>query len=187
MTPGAVAWEVAATSATVATAPPMMGPMCLMGRRYITIDLNGHTIDGQSTHLTDCDVAPFGASGINNDAGHDGIDVKGGTVQAFDNGLIGGFGRSVLSRLTLRANRFSGIAVGSADPDDNIADNRIQHNHLVANGCQAAIKVSGANNRIDDNRLEDNGSGIVVLFVGRSGPQELDHPQRRTGRALLFR
>lgn len=162
------------------------GDGVVIGADDITVDLNGHTIDGQSTQLTDCNNAPFGSSAINNDAGHDGVTVKDGTVQEFDNGLAGGFGRSVISRVTVRAIRFAGIVISSSDPEDNIANNRIEHDHLAAN-CQSAILVFGENNRIADNRLADNGAGIVVLVT--SGAEIHDNSVTRSAgpAVLLFR
>ncbi len=48
------------------------GDGLVIGANGITVDLNGHTIDGTVTQTTDCDVFPGGAGGINAGA-YDGL------------------------------------------------------------------------------------------------------------------
>ena len=71
-------------------------PQQLPGRRPrhrrsgITVDLNGHTIDGVATQIEDCDVSPFGSAGIQNSGGYDGLTIKNGTLQQFFSGFNAG-------------------------------------------------------------------------------------------------
>src|SRR3954451_20828843 len=61
----------------------------VVGADNVTVDLNGHTIDGVVSKTFDCEVGPQGPSGegIQDDAGYDGVTIKGGTVQQFANGV----------------------------------------------------------------------------------------------------
>jgi hypothetical protein len=61
----------------------------VIGAAGITVDLNGHTIDGTVTQATDCDVPPFGVVGISA-GGYDGLTIKNGTIQQFTGGVNGG-------------------------------------------------------------------------------------------------
>ena len=115
----------------------------------ITLDLNGHTIDGVQAGPRDCDLQ---ATGIHNPAGHDGVTIQNGTVQQFGAGIDGGFGRSRLRNLTVRDNRGAGIGIG-AFGGDNLDANEITRNQFLRNGC-SAINLTGAHHvRIAGNRI----------------------------------
>jgi large repetitive protein len=137
-----------------------------VGASGITIDLDGHTIDGTVTQITDCDVPPFGVAGIDNSGGYDGLTVKDGTVQQFFSGFSAGsettgMSNSTVRGLTARDNRFSGISMGSRDGRND--DNRIVHNHTYGNGCSNGIGLNTAHgNLVAHNRSHDNGGGILI-------------------------
>jgi large repetitive protein len=138
----------------------------VIGADGITVDLDGHTIDGTVTQLTDCNVSPFGVAGISNEGGYDGLTIKNGTLQQFFHGFSAGSGttgmaNSRLDGLTARDNRFSGISMGSGQRLNN--DNRIVHNHVYGNGCRDGIGLNNAHgNLVAHNRAHDNGTGIGV-------------------------
>jgi hypothetical protein len=138
----------------------------VIGAAGITVDLDGHTIDGTVTQITDCDVSPFGVAGIDNSGGYDRLTVKNGTLQQFFSGFNAGsettgMSDSSLYGLTARDNRFSGIAMGSAEGRND--GNRIVGNHAYGNGCRAGIVLNTARgNLIAHNRSHDNGAGILV-------------------------
>jgi hypothetical protein len=138
----------------------------VIGAAGITVDLDGHTIDGTVTQITDCDVSPFGVAGIDNSGGYDRLTVKNGTLQQFFSGFNAGsettgMSDSSLHGLTARDNRFSGIAMGSAEGRND--GNRIVGNHAYGNGCRAGIALNTARgNLIAHNRSHDNGAGILV-------------------------
>jgi parallel beta-helix repeat protein len=137
-----------------------------IGASGITVDLNGHTIDGTVTQITDCDVSPFGVAGIDNGGGYDGLTVENGTVQQFFSGLNAGsettgMSNSTVRGLTARDNRFSGISMGSRTGRND--DNRIVRNHTYGNGCANGIGLNTAHgNVVAQNRSHDNGGGIAI-------------------------
>jgi parallel beta-helix repeat protein len=142
------------------------GDGLVIGAAGITVDLNGHTIDGTVTQLTDCNVSPRGVAGIHNAGGYDGLTIENGTLQQFSNGLAAGsdttgMANSNLHDLTARDNRFFGITMGSAQRLNN--DNRIEHNVAYGNGCRDGIGLNNAHgNHVADNRAHDNGGGIGI-------------------------
>jgi parallel beta-helix repeat protein len=137
-----------------------------IGAPGITVDLNGHTIDGTVTQISDCDVSPRGVAGIDNSGGYDGLTVANGTVQQFFSGLNAGsettgMSNSTVRGLTARANRFYGITIGSRDGRND--DNRIVDNHTYGNGCGSGIGLNTARgNLVAHNRSHDNGGGILI-------------------------
>jgi parallel beta-helix repeat protein len=139
----------------------------VVGADAITIDLNGHTIDGTTEPVQDCDSVEFGGpSGIDNQAGHDDLRVENGTVKQFAIGFSagsdsGGMVGGRLQRLTLRDNRFNGIDIGS--PGLQNADEVIEHNLIVGNGCAFGIALSGVQRtKVAHNQVIDNGLGILL-------------------------
>jgi parallel beta-helix repeat protein len=137
----------------------------LIGADGITVDLNGHTIDGTVTQLADCDVPPFGPAGITA-GGYDRLTIKNGTVQQFFAGFgagseTTGMSDSTLRALTARDNRFAGISMGSRTGHND--GNRIVHNQLYGNGCGDGIALNTASgNLVAHNRSHDNHGGIFV-------------------------
>ena len=137
----------------------------VIGADGITVDLNGHTIDGTVTQLTDCDVPPFGPAGITTPA-TTGMTIKNGTLQQFFAGFgagteTTGMSNSTLRDLTARDNRFAGITMGSRDGHND--GNRIVHNHVYGNGCGDGIALNTARgNLVAHNRSHDNGEGIGI-------------------------
>jgi parallel beta-helix repeat protein len=141
------------------------GDGLVIGADNITLDLNGHTIDGTVTQLPACDEPPFGTDGIRL-GGYDGLTIENGTVQQFFNGIDGG-GEGVgsadddLHGLVVRDNRFNGISFGSNLLLNN--HNRIVGSQAYGNGCGAGIFLNSADgNRVARNRSHDNDGGIGV-------------------------
>jgi large repetitive protein len=56
------------------------GDGIVIGAAGITVDLNGHTIDGTVTEAPDCDIQPSGSIGIGNAGGYGGLTVMNGTI-----------------------------------------------------------------------------------------------------------
>jgi hypothetical protein len=150
----------------------------VIGADNITVDLNGHTIDGVVTKTFDCEVGPQGPSGegIQNDAGYDGLTIEGGTVQQFADGFRSfsesetvAMSDSRLHHLTLRDNRDEGIFIGGAFGPPN-SNNRIDHNLVLRNrnvcGFGFGIAVHAALNTIAHNRVEGSALGILVCCDG---------------------
>ena len=74
----------------------------VVGADGITIDLNGHTVDGKGI-----------AAGIRND-GYDNVSVKNGTVIEFDHGVMlnPGTERNIIESLVLESNQEAGVTMG---------------------------------------------------------------------------
>jgi parallel beta-helix repeat protein len=143
------------------------GDGLVIGASGITIDLDGHTIDGVATPTEDCDASPRGPAGIQNGAGFDDLTIKNGTLQQFYAGFNAGsategMADSRLLNLTARNNRFAGLTMGSGQETNN--DNQITHNTVTGNGCRPGIVVnSGHGNLVAGNHATDNqGSGILI-------------------------
>jgi parallel beta-helix repeat protein len=142
------------------------GDGLVIGADGITVDLNGHTVDGIVTQ-TDCPQGPpEPGAGINIGA-YDGVTITDGAVQQFNNGIAAGgdtdgMSDSRVHHLTVRDNRFGGISLGSGGGAAATANNRIDHNFVSGTSCGAGIELNtGQANRFTDNRVKDSG-GIVV-------------------------
>jgi nitrous oxidase accessory protein NosD len=149
------------------------GDGLVIGADNITVDLNGHTIDGVVSQTFDCEVGPQGPSGegIKNEDGHDGLTVEGGTVQQFVDGFdafsqTDAMTDSRLRHLTLRDNRDSGAYIGGGDGPPT-SNNRIEHNLVSGNRnvCDRGFGIALANphgNHVAHNRVEGGVLGILV-------------------------
>jgi parallel beta-helix repeat protein len=159
------------------------GDGLVIGADNITVDLNGHTIDGVVSKTFDCEVGPGpqdpSGDGIQDDAGWDGVTIKGGTVQQFVNGVRSfsesetvAMSDSRLHHLTLRDNRDEGIFIGGGGGTPN-SNNRIDHNLTLRNRnvCDSGlgIAVHAAFNHIDHNRVEGSVDGILACCEGNDG------------------
>jgi parallel beta-helix repeat protein len=138
----------------------------VIGADGITVDLNGHTIDGTVTETT-CDRPEVFRTGIGN-PGHDGVTVEKGTVQQFDVGVGAGSGTDGMSyghvhHMTLRDEQFAGVSIGSGAGAPATAGNRIDHNVVSGVACDSGLKLNtGQDNHFNDNRVENVGTGIVI-------------------------
>ena len=162
----------------------------VIGADDITLDLNGHRIDGDDALVDRCPrICDVGV--VNN--GHNDVRIKDGDISQFAAGVfLFRARRNGLSDLTTSGNVFSGIilfktagssvrwskAVGNAGPDTGVGitlveshNNRIAHNRLIHN-ADSGIHLDGSNrnhvannvarrNRLDGINLEGNRNQIV--------------------------
>ena len=145
----------------------------VIGADDITVDLNGHTIDGVVTQTFDCEIGPqvLSGEGIRNEDGHDGLTVEDGTVQQFVDGFdafsqTDAMTDSRLHHLTLRDNRDSGVFIGGGDVPPT-SNNRIEHNLVLRNrnACDFGFGIALSNphgNHVADNRVAGSIFGIFV-------------------------
>jgi len=160
----------------------------VIGADDITLDLNGHTIDGDNALVDPCPGNEFCDFGVLND-GHNGVRITGGTVREFAFG-VGLFGarKNGLGDLSTLENTFSGIllvesarsrvrgtlATGNAGPDSGVGitlfeshNNRIAHNTLSGNAELGLHLVGSDHNHIANNRVRGNPEdGIIGEGVG---------------------
>ncbi len=128
----------------------------IVGADDITIDLNGHTIDGPGTF-------DFEWDGIDNGAGHDGVIVVDGTVQDF-----GGAGVRLVDATANRMSdlRLTDVRVGVEVTDS--ADTSIRASSIVDNHA-AGIAIQGSTGTlIEDNVLSNTRASSEMLVFTSS-------------------
>jgi nitrous oxidase accessory protein NosD len=142
----------------------------VIGADNITLDLNGHTIDGDATPVDPC---PEGAScdvGVDNSAGHSGVTIEDGSIRQFSVGVLvtGGAARNRLHQLAVSDTTDIGIFV--ADSTDSVIEKTSMSdpgvNGLVLLDSQQALvarnSVSGSTGYavfmfgVDDSRIQHN-------------------------------
>ena len=128
-----------------------------MGADDITIDLNGHTIDGPGTF-------DFEWDGIDNGAGHDGVTIVNGTVQDF-----GGIGVRLvdatgnrLSDLVLTDDR-RGVEVTTS------SDISVEASSIVDNFSNGIAIQGSTGTVITNNVLSNPRGGSEILMFSSSG------------------
>jgi parallel beta-helix repeat protein len=161
----------------------------VIGADDITLDLNGHTIDGDDALVDICPQGEFCDLGVAND-GHKGVRVTNGTVQEFASGvLLFSARRNGLSHLSTVENVFSGILLGqtvrtrvresttfgNAGPDSGVGitlfrsdNNRITKNTAVDNAELGIHLVQSDGNYIRNNRVRDNPEDGIILQGDRN-------------------
>ena len=148
----------------------------IVGANNITIDLNGHVIDG-----VDLDA------GILNN-GYDGVTITNGAISQFDVGiqLNPGTSGNVISNVRVESNSEAGILLSDADQagqGNTIRDNSVSangvgiwlasntrhttvtNNRVTGNGGDGVLSEFSSDNRIEDNEIGRNG-GFGVALVG---------------------
>lgn len=126
----------------------------VIGADGITLDLNGHTIDGDG-ELEDCAEGEPCDLGVLND-GHTGVTVRDGAVRDFAlDVLIGRAGDNRVFHLSATRSTFSGVSVFDSP------GLRFEHNTVAANGLntdQAGVGVfTSPGSRFAQNEISDNG------------------------------
>ncbi len=153
-----------------------LGNGLVIGANGITVDLDGHTIDGTG----------LGVGVLNN--GFDNVTITNGLVQDFDFGVQLGDGTTgnYVTELTLQLNQEAAVQLIDAD-DNTIRDNTLvgnQHGIWLFDGTQFAtvtgnsitassadgIRVEGSNgNRIEDNTVgESSGAGVALVAASNN-------------------
>jgi parallel beta-helix repeat protein len=142
----------------------------VIGADNITLDLNGHTIDGNGTPVDPCPEGESCDVGVDNSAGHSGVTVKGGSVRQFSVGVLvaGGAARNRLHQLAVSDTTDYGIVV--ADSTGSVIDKTAMSDPgvvgLVLVDSQRALvarnSVSGTTGYavfmfgVDDSRIQHN-------------------------------
>ena len=135
------------------------GDGIVIGAHDITLDLNGHVVDG---------VGNFSSFGILNghdflDQGFDGVVIEDGTVREFGFGIdLRYVGGNRVRRIALMANRLGLVLTGFDD------GNVIEHNVAQDNGGGIELSDSFGRTLISKNTALDNGWGIRLLEAGNT-------------------
>jgi parallel beta-helix repeat protein len=150
------------------------GAGLVIGADDITVDLNGHTIDG---------VFLFGSmvAGIDNTAGHAGVRIKDGTVQQFDVGVRSTGAGTAIERITIDGSISAGISfegvtggsvercsVSGASEGSGVllrGTDGVRVKDCAVSGAEDnAIRVQGSqHSRLEGNLLVDSTSGIELV------------------------
>ena len=134
----------------------------VIGADHVTLDLNGHTIDGNGTLVDECPPNEFCDLGVNNGAGYDGVTIKNGSVRDFAVGVLGiDTSNNRLLRLSVSRSMFPGIVIGESN------GTLVRRNSIVRNGLttdQAGLVIFASHRiRIDKNQVSNNGD--IGLFM----------------------
>jgi parallel beta-helix repeat protein len=158
-----------------------------IGADNITLDLNGHVIDGDGAEFAECrpdEVCDVGVA----DFDHHGVAIKGGRVREFTFGaLVVGASDSRVSRLVLKDHFFSGLLVaesqrsvfdglsvsGNGLTTDQAGIDVFDSHHLALTGNDVFANgdigffVSGLDDgRFEGNSLADNPETGILLDHG---------------------
>ncbi len=107
----------------------------VIGANNITLDLNGHRIDGNGELVANCPDDDFCDAGVAND-GHNGVTIEGGKLREFDVGVfVFGARDNRLRHLCASTNAFAGVVLVES------ADGRIKRNSFADNGTSAVVLV----------------------------------------------
>lgn len=159
------------------------GDGIVIGADNITLDLNGHTIDGDGMPSSFEQTCPGSGScdfdlGIDNSGGHDRVTIKGGSIRDFYEGVqMLGASDGRVTKLTLSNLLHVGVAVldsANIQVDGNASsasaagvlvalsrDIRVEGNSSARHG--AGIAVNRSNHvRIAGNTASGNGVGIEI-------------------------
>jgi parallel beta-helix repeat protein len=131
------------------------GDGIVIGAAGVTLDLDGHTIDGDASPGTSGpDI------GIRND-GYDGVTIEGGTVQEFDFGIrLDGPSANAVRRVVSTRNSRAGFRI------QNSGGNALAGNISASNGTFGIIFFGGTHdNTVTNNTMADNGGGGIGDFL----------------------
>jgi large repetitive protein len=132
----------------------------VIGADNITLDLNGHTVDGDGVvgceELYTCDF------GVDNTAGHHGVTIKDGSIREFATAVVVlGANHNRLRRLSSSHNILGGVLLIES-PGARIEQNSISANGLTTD--QAGLIVFDSSGvRIEGNSVSDNGD--IGMFL----------------------
>ena len=152
----------------------------VIGADDVTLDLNGHTIDGDGELQEDCPEGAFCDVGIDNTAGQTGVTIKRGAIRDFDVGIfVVGASENRIQRLSSADNSSFGMIVGDSSESridhcgsvgDGVSgilmfdsrDNRIDHNSVTGAHGYAIPVFGSSDNRVEKNALDRNDHGILL-------------------------
>jgi parallel beta-helix repeat protein len=133
----------------------------VIGANKITLDLNGHTIDGDDELVDTCPGDEFCDVGVANDA-HNGVTITDGKLREFGyDVIVFGARENRLRGLSTSRSLFSGMIVGES-PRTRLRANRVFANGLTTD--EAGIIVFNSRHvLVGRNRVSRNGDiGLVM-------------------------
>ena len=130
----------------------------IVGANGITVDLDGHTIDG------------VGLDGGIVNMGFDSVTIKNGVVTEFDYGVLlnPGSAKGVVTGIRAELNQEAGIAL--ADADEGGFGNTIRENTVVLNEVGIALYSNTRHTIVRDNHVGGNLGDGVRLEMANENP-----------------
>ena len=130
----------------------------VIGANNITLDLNGHLIDGDGTPFPGCRQNDFCDTGVENSAGHDGVRIEGGKLREFALGVVVFRARdSRLRDLSSSRNSDVGVFIGES------TDSRIEKSSFVNSAGSGIVLIDSPDNSIERNSVARSGLSGVYL------------------------
>ena len=123
----------------------------VVGADDVTVDLNGHTIDGDGELVADCPFpGPACDAGVQNTGGYKGVTIEGGKLREFAYGVdvFGGASHNRVRHLSSTHNLFGGIVIGGG-----ITDSQVERNSTNHNGAGITLCCFSNNVRIERNSV----------------------------------
>jgi large repetitive protein len=133
----------------------------IIGADNVTLDLNGHTIDGDAQLVPNCPGDVFCDTGVVI-SGHKDVVVQDGRIQQFDVGAWGFQAEATRLRgLTSTGNNFAG-AIMSDSPNSRMANNLARRNGLETEG--SGLMLFGSHDAlVRHNTVAGNGDNGIFL------------------------
>lgn len=137
----------------------------VIGADGITLDLNGHTIDGDDARQ-DCQPGEECDVGVLN-VGHRAVTIKGGAIREFGRGLVvaGGSDDNRLRDLAVTANEFLGIVIDGSQGGD-ISRSSVTRNGIVTEGS-GIVLFNADHSRVTRDVVSANGDSGISAHVSR--------------------
>ena len=135
----------------------------VIGSGNITLDLNGHVIDGDGTPVPACPPDTACDVGVDNSAGHSHVTIKGGTIRQFDTGVLvlGGAAGDHIQHLAVAHTGTVGILVNQT------TRTVIDHNVVRDPGVTAVVVTLSAKARVASN-VASGSTGYAMFLVDDS-------------------
>ena len=137
----------------------------VIGADGITLDLNGHTIDGDGA-LQDCEPGEDCDLGVLN-VGHRAVTITGGAIGEFRIGLVvaAGADDNRLRDLAVTANEFVGISMDDSRGGD-ISRSSVTRNGIATEGVGIAL-FSADHSRVTRDVVSANGDSGIAAYESR--------------------
>src|SRR5262249_27447760 len=133
----------------------------VIGADNITLDLNGHVIDGNGTRVPSCPPHATCDTGVDNTAGHSHVTIKGGSIRQFNVGVwVFGGARDHIRHLAVAHTTVGIIATHTARPV-------VDHNVLRDPGITAVIVTTAAKGRVASN-VASGATGYAMFVLDNS-------------------
>jgi large repetitive protein len=152
----------------------------VIGADDITLDLNGHAVDGDGEPVASCPADAACDVGIDNTAGHAGVKIEGGAVRGFNVGvLVLGASENRIHRLASATNSRFGLMV------DNSTHTRVDHNSSVSDGVFGIFLLDSHDGRIDHNSVA-GAHGFAIPVFGSSRIRVTDNVLDRNDHGIAL-